>query len=524
LGEFIAAPAGVTPAAPLRKSLFRSVAANLTGQIWSGAIQLLFIPVYLRLLGIESYALIGFYATLQATLQILDLGLSPTINRELARFTAFGQIGEARDFVLTLQFLYWGIGLLIGAALWMTAPLIAQNWIHTSSIPAATLTHAVRLMGVLSVFQWPVSFYSGGLMGLQCQSLFNGIKVVSSTLGNVGAAIVLYSVSRTISAFLTWQILVNALYVVLLALALWRQLATSGRSRWHWSLVKGVWRFAAGMTGIGMSAVLLTQLDKVILIKLLPLREFGYYSLATTATAALFIIISSIFNGLFPQFSALAAHRDEKSLRALYRRGTQLMAVGIIPAATVMAFYPDAFALAWTGDRILSGHIAPLIALLAIGTALNGMMNLPYALQLAYGWTRLGLSINAFLTAVLVPAILLLAPRYGAIGGAAVWIVLNLIYMGIGVPLTHRRVLRGEAAHWFLKDAGPIVVSTIMVAGLLRFVLRPADSRLEAVVLIVVAFLVSSILAALSASSLRSLLNIDLLKSHHGRKVEKGFS
>ena len=42
-------------------------------------------PFYIKLLGIEAYGLVGFYVTLLAALQVLDLGISPTINREMAR-------------------------------------------------------------------------------------------------------------------------------------------------------------------------------------------------------------------------------------------------------------------------------------------------------------------------------------------------------------------------------------------------------------------------------------------------------
>lgn len=499
-------------ASPIR-SVRNNVGASLIGQGWSAAIQLLFIPVYLRLLGIEVYGLIGFYATLQGTLQILDMGLSPTMNRELARYSALGEIHEARDFVRTLQTFYWGIGIIIGAGVWLAAPLIATRWIHASSIPNAQLLSAVRLMGLLVVLQWPLSFYVGGLIGLQRQPLYNAIKIVIVTLANVGAAIVLYSVSRTIAAFLTWQILVNALYAVLLALALWHQISSPERSRFRLDVLKKVWRFAAGMAGIGLSALILTQLDKIILIKILALREFGYYALATTASGGLSILITSVFNGLFPRFSSLVAQADESALRKLYRNGTQLMAVGILPAAAVMAFHAHALAFAWTGDQLVTAHVAPLIAILAIGTALNGLMFLPYALQLAYGWTRIGLGINAFLSVLLVPAIFILANRFGAIGGASVWLALNVIYMAIGVPLTHKRLLKGETWRWFGHDVGPGALGAIAGAGLVRMLLPFPTSRMAALVTVAIAFLVSTATAGFLAPGARHFVQTLLQKA-----------
>ena len=48
---------------------------------------LFFIPLYIKYLGIEAYGLIGIFALLQAWLALLDMGMTPTLSREMARFT-----------------------------------------------------------------------------------------------------------------------------------------------------------------------------------------------------------------------------------------------------------------------------------------------------------------------------------------------------------------------------------------------------------------------------------------------------
>ena len=78
-------------------------------------LQMACVPLYIRFLGVEAYGLIGFYLMLQAILQVLDLGLSPTMNREMARYSVQPEkADEARDLVRTLELGYWLIGLMIG--------------------------------------------------------------------------------------------------------------------------------------------------------------------------------------------------------------------------------------------------------------------------------------------------------------------------------------------------------------------------------------------------------------------------
>ena len=77
-----------------------NIVANLLGQSWSVLVSIAVIPLYIKFLGIEAYGLLGFYMMLQGILQVLDLGLSPTMNRELARYSTMSdKAGEARDLV-----------------------------------------------------------------------------------------------------------------------------------------------------------------------------------------------------------------------------------------------------------------------------------------------------------------------------------------------------------------------------------------------------------------------------------------
>ena len=67
--------------------LKRNLVANYAGQAWSAVMGLAFIPVYIHYLGVEAYGLIGLFAVLQAWLALLDMGLTPTLAREMGRYT-----------------------------------------------------------------------------------------------------------------------------------------------------------------------------------------------------------------------------------------------------------------------------------------------------------------------------------------------------------------------------------------------------------------------------------------------------
>lgn len=476
---------------------------------------LAFVPLYIKFLGIEAYGLIGFFAMLQGAFQILDFGLSQTMNREMARYSAIpDKAGEARDLVRTLEVGYWIIGFVISIVVITASPFIAEYWIKPGTIPVKTIHHAVMIMGVVAAFQWPLSFYDGGLMGLQKQVLSNSIKIGISTLSSFGAVFILWKVSPTITAFFTWQIVVSSLSLIFFTIALWRSLPPADRPPvFNPNILRNIWRFAAGMSGITLSAIILTQLDKVILSKLLSLEMFGYYTLAGVVSSVVpAILVGPVFNALFPRFTSLVAIQDEPALNILYHQGSQLMAVLVLPVAAVLAFFSFDILLLWTGNTKTAEIASPIVSVLVIGMALNAIMHLPYALQISHGWTSIGLRINTFFIIMLVPAIYFMATNYGAIGAASVWVVLNGIYMIIGVPLTHNRLLQGEMMRWFIEDVGPPALAAVLTVGLGKWFIASPMTSMKAIASLSTVLLVALATAALVTTHVRTWVFVQLEK------------
>jgi hypothetical protein len=118
----------------------RNVVANFVGGTWTGVMALAFTPLYIKFIGIESYALIGVYTSLRALFAVLDMGLTLTLNRD----------------------------------------------------PIKAVEQAVMIMGLVLAFEWPVNLHAGGLMGLQRQILLNAVRIIAETVRSFGAIFVLW--------------------------------------------------------------------------------------------------------------------------------------------------------------------------------------------------------------------------------------------------------------------------------------------------------------------------------------------
>ena len=146
------------------------------------------------------------------------MGLSTTLNREMAKFSVLpDKAQEMRNLVRTLELPYWGAAVFIGIAVVCLSGPIAQYWVKADNLSPATVKQALMIMGGVVAFRWPVTLYSGGLMGLQKQVLLNGINVFEATLRGFGAVLVLWLISPTIQAFFIWQIFISMVHVLLAA-------------------------------------------------------------------------------------------------------------------------------------------------------------------------------------------------------------------------------------------------------------------------------------------------------------------
>lgn len=485
-----------------------NILANLAGQGWSALLQLLLLPFYLHFLGIEAYGIVSLYVVLMTTVQIFDLGLAQTLNRELARWRGMPQrTAQIRDLVRTIEIVYWVIVLLVCTGVLTLAFFFAAQFLQPRHLDASTITKVAMMMAVVVALQWPVTLYQSGLMGLQHQLSANVLRVALSTVTGVGAVAMLWLVSATLTAFFAWQIIAAFIAVASTAHALHRRLPPAAATpRFRPQLLRPIWRFAAGVSALTISAIILTQADKWILVSLLPLDTFGYYSLAWSAANALGLLTAPVFAAIYPRFSTLVAQQNHRALYDLYHLATQAISLSAIPAAILLSFFSEEVLLLWTQQESVAHHSAPILSVLAIGSLLNALAHPPYAWELAHGRTGVFLTFNWIAIVIALPAIWHLSAHYGGMGAAMIWAVLNAAYFVAAVPLIHRNLPREEQRRWLVNDVALPMTISVSVVGISR-ALFPSDlGKIETFLALVLVLMLAASLALHAAPPMRALL------------------
>lgn len=430
----------------------RNLTIGLANSIWSAVIAFAVVPIYLNYLGAESYGLIGFFTTTQALIALLDLGLSSTINREIAKSTSEAERIKAAKLLHSLAFIYWAIAFLILVGIIACSPLIANHWLQAKQLPTNTVLHAIMLIGLVIACRWPIALYQGALMGSHRLALQSGINMIMATLSSLGAVFVLIVISPSIEAYFIWQAIVGGVYVIVIRNVAWKVVGRPHDLSFDWAQLKSIWRFSLGMTGIGITSLVFTQLDKVILSKMLSLEQFGHYMLASMLVSGLYLLIIPVYNIVYPKLSALVALDETNQLSELYKNGTRALMSVLFPIAMILIVFSYSIVRAWTMNPELAQSVAPIVGLLAMGSALHGAMYFPYALQLANGMSKLALSINIVLMCAFGPLIIFFTLNYGVFGSAYAWLIVQVLYLFFGSWRTHQYLLKGLHFTWLTQS------------------------------------------------------------------------
>ncbi len=451
----------------LQSKLYWNIFTNGAGRLWSSLLTLVSVPIIMKFLGPEAYGLVGLYSTLEVVFNFLDLGLSATVNREIARNIALGKDHrDNRNLLRTLEIFYWLIGVGAAVIIAMGADWISANWVQIKVLTVSQVRMSIYIMAFLFAARWPLSLYTGVFRGLQKQYLQNLLAAIMATIRVVGAVLILYFFSAQVVDYLIWIAAVAFGEIFLLIFLAWKELnrTAQGQPSFDLALIKNIWKFALSFNLVGVLGMLLSQADRLIASKFVNLSEIGYYSVAGTAVGSLSLISYSIMTAVFPRFSADTATENRELVRRNFHRSGWTINYFNVGLGLVLIFFPANILLLWTRDTTLVQHTSLVLLLLAVANMLNSFFNSSYTLLVASGSTKIPLVCNAVNFIIFIPALFLSIPTWGITAAAAGWLLQNVVSWVVYSVAVNRVVLKESIAFYFRQDIMPF-----LLVGLLWF-------------------------------------------------------
>ncbi|SDC22574.1 Membrane protein involved in the export of O-antigen and teichoic acid [Massilia sp. PDC64] len=446
----------------------KNILANFAGRAWGFVSVYLFVPIYLKYMGVEAYGLVGFYSTLLGVLAFADLGFSATLNREMARLSVSNNAESMCNLVRTYEISYLVISLTLAFGVFGFAPLIAERWLNSTTLPHTEIVSAIRLMGFAIALQLPSGLFAGGLMGLQEQVRANSLQIAWSLYRGLGSVGILLIFEPTVFYFSLWQLIANALYCFTVRFSLWKSIRKRGcdqRPHFRLKVFAETWRYASSITGMAAISIILTQIDKLAVSKMLSLTALGFYSLAGTLAAIPLLVASPIASAMFPRFTELVVLKDRTSLSWMYKKSTEFVALAIIPGSAVLLFFSREAILAWTGSTVASENAGLAASLLLLGQLMQAMTIIPYYISLAYGNISLNLRVGIISAVLITPTLIFLVARFGVTGAALSWFLINILSFGPYMYFFHKEFMPGGLINWLkFSIVLPALTSALCVA------------------------------------------------------------
>ncbi|MBJ9722868.1 oligosaccharide flippase family protein [Acinetobacter calcoaceticus] len=442
----------------------KNIIANYLGKLWGFASIFIFVRFYIDILGVESYAIINFYTVILGLLIFADAGLTATLTRELARDIS---IQEKSNLVYTFERIYIFICILVASIIVISSNFIANNFLHSATYTPSSVAYFIKLIGVGIAIQLFSTLYEGGLNGLQQQVLTNKIRIIWSLFRSGVVLIPIYFYPK-LDIYFWWQVICNIVLLYVLRKSLYLFLPNK-ESIFSIDLVKSTGKYALGMMGIAFISAINIQIDKLVTSKYFSMKDFGYYSIASTLAQLPTMVVMPIIVAVFPLLSQFVSQQNNTEVTNNFHKYSFLTSSIAAPLAFSIALYSISIITLWTGRPEIALQINYVVKMLLVGGLFLCLQLTPFYLALANGFTRINLYSGIIGIIITIPLMIFSIQKYGMLGVTFPWIFINITTFFIVGMFIVNKFLPKQVYNWLLWDVCTPIIVTLFVIAIVEF-------------------------------------------------------
>lgn len=435
----------------------KNIIANMLGKGWSIISIFLFIPIYIKILGIESYGVVSFYAVLQGLLLFADAGLTATLRRELAKGdNSISSRNMKFKILKTIEFVYVFIFLIIFSLIFFGSDFIVNSWLNVGNLDHDSVKKGVQFMSVALSLNFLSTLYQGGILGLEKQVASNIFHITWGLIKGGGVILALIFINNSIEVFFLWQLGVNFIYVLVLRFFLIGTLKKSNAFHWNlkrdFGLLKPLWKYALGMLIISLIAALNMQLDKLVLSKVLSISDLAVYSVAYSLSLIPVALSGPIAIAIFPKFVKLNEGKNARDLLLTFNHAFKIVLLIAASCGVVIFLNSELLLTIWTSNTLISQKAGTACSLLVAGQLLLSLQVIPFNLSLASGYTKINVIMGLIGLVFLIPTVIFLTKTFGLEGAAFSWFCYSLIFTPIYILIVVKKFLSVNFYSWVFNE------------------------------------------------------------------------
>jgi O-antigen/teichoic acid export membrane protein len=433
----LAPPAGAPQGEAKAPRLATNAAWRFGGTLVRVALGLVNVPVLTHYLGMSQWGILALLQAATAPLVLIDMGIGGATVKYVAEHIGRRDVAGATRVAQTSILFYVGAGLLGTATLLAAAPWLATSVfaIPAAEVPLAKLGFRVAAIGwfaallrtsfasVLSAHQRYDQHARLGALGAVAATALGIAAAISG--GNVVDVVLVQSAATAATALLYFRAAAHLLP------------GLRGLPRWHGDAFRRSASFGAWQT-VAMAGTLLSGWsDRYILGALFAPAVVGFYAIAQTLYANLYVAFVEMGEVLFPAVSHREGAGDLAGARGLSLLVGWTLTTVFGACATVLAVLGGDFIGLWVGADA-ARQATGILRLLCVGGIVGMLAVAPLHYAAGIGRTRWQAAAATVTGATVAATTFALAPRLG-LPGVGYGLVAGVVARTLLLPALWRR-------------------------------------------------------------------------------------
>lgn len=402
-------------------------------------------PVFIYLVTKEGYGLIAIGSLVLAWIQVIETGFTQAISRSVSYSTQhYDSLNSSlRNNLRITWWIVMSLSFIIFIASDPLSHLISQRWLlkdgHMSSISKnciylVGLTGAIRL---LILFPRAIIYGSNKLktLGLSSFFLINFrylLTIAVYFLVDSKSPLYFFICFLAVSVveFFLFTIIQNSIIPIrtlIFGVIDFRNFKSFSNIIVYASFASFVW-------------CVTTTSDKVILSKILDLKDFALLNLITIAAGSIAAISSPLISAYLPSLLAKYSHDELSSSKYeyfIYRFVLYTSLTSFLGAIVTLCSWDLLFL--WTRDRTIADDGYKALLVYGLGFIIQAYGGLSYYILLAKGELKRHLWGSIFFAVIYLCLLFSVADEYGILGAGFSWLISNFVYLYVWVPFVFRK-------------------------------------------------------------------------------------
>lgn len=444
----------------------RNIIANYIGQFFVASVGIFTLPLFLNIFGRDSYGLIGVYSMLQAWIQLFDSGLSATISRESSRFKN-GLIPTSifKKVVGLVVVVFFIMAILFFVLTSFFSGSMISQWSVDTQFEHEYIKE-IFLFIILSVsVRWLMNPFKSVLIGIEKQITVNCISVFFTANRFIFVILYCYFYGFTIYNFFVYQLLSSVFEVfsyIFFSIKSVFYIAQKNESLKEDYNIKQPFVFAMSAGFAYAVWIFISQFDKLVLTKTLPLSDYASFSIAITLAAGITMLMPPMAQAILPAMTKYNSNGSKDIAEKLYFNAARYMGCITIPITVILLFFSKEILYLWTHNHDVATDARYIMMLYSIGNCLLAISTFQYYLQYSFGDLTLHYKGNLTLLVFFLPCTLFFGIKYGGIGTGVVWVLQNLFYLIVWGGLVHKK-FKYNHLHWIVNAIIPSCLLSMAV-------------------------------------------------------------